>query len=117
MVVFPLSLPLPLSWIILSLDYCSGMGSARGSSDHFRDGCDEFCDADELDDSSSGLSHAGEQHSSSSLDCATACITLSFCKFHLKIGRPKLHCVVQENRLYVAKARGHPLVRVSLGGG
>ena len=63
----------------------------------------------------SGLSHAGEAHSSSSPDSAMDNTTPR--KLSFKFGRLNCNCVAQENRLHVAKALGHPLVRMSLGVG
>ena len=77
--------------------------------------CDDVCDVGELG-VSSGLGHAGGEHSSSSPDSATKIVTPSVLKFHLQIRPAYIDLFVHEDGLVVAKARGHPLVRVSLGG-
>ena len=67
----------------------------------------------------SGPSHVGEEHDRSSPGSATYnCSTPRnlIVKFHIQIGR-QLYCFIHEGSLHVAKARWHPLVRVSLGGG
>ena len=65
----------------------------------------------------SGLSHAGEEHNSSSPDSDTKIVTPSelFLKFIFKLAGVNCKCWGQGIRLFVATAQGHPLVRVSLG--
>ena len=105
-------------YIHTCLDYHSGMASAKGgSSDPSSDACDDCCDDGELDVSSSGLSHAGDDHIGHCQTEPHACSTPRLVpNSHFKLAG-LTDCVVQEHRLYGGKALGHPLVRVSLGGG
>ena len=123
-------LPLPFGLSVPSLDHPYNsfgyiyMPTASESSDPRPSGndfcvyfCDDFCDDGKIDDTNTGLRRAGEEHSSSLPDSASyACSTPSRFKFHLELAG-SVDCVVPGDRLHVATAQGHPLGRVSLGGG
>ena len=73
------------------------------------DGVDEMADIIALIDIISGLRHAGDEHTSSLPDSATYSTparprSSKFPEIH---GR-QIDCLMQEHRLYVAKALGHP---------